>query len=66
GYFMRKYEFPAAPFLIAMILEPFAEGSIRRFLILSGGEVGVIFTKPIAVVFIILTVLSLLHFIRKK
>lgn len=66
GYFMRRYEFPAAPFLIAMILEPFAEGSIRRFLILSGGGIGEIFTKPIAVGFIILTIFSLIHFIRKK
>jgi putative tricarboxylic transport membrane protein len=66
GYFMRKTGFPAAPFLIAMILEPFAEGNIRRFLILSGGNIGELFTKPLAVIFIILTVISLILFLRQK
>jgi putative tricarboxylic transport membrane protein len=66
GYFMRKTGFPVAPFLISMILEPYAESNLRRFLILSRGSIMPIFFKPIAVLFILLTFISLYYFLRKK
>jgi putative tricarboxylic transport membrane protein len=66
GYLMRKTNYPAAPFLIAMILEPFAEGNLRRFIILSGGNIFTLFSKPLAVIFLALTVFALIHFFRTK
>jgi len=65
GYFLRRHNFPLAPLLIAFILEPIGERSIRQTLSLSNGNLGIFFTKPISLFFIVLAV-SLLLFIRKN
>ena len=66
GYLMRKYKFPAAPFLIAMILEPFGERALRQFLIISRGQITLVFYHPIAVVLLVLTIIFLVVFITKN
>ena len=66
GYLMRKYNFAAAPFLIAMILEPFGERALRQFLMLNRGDFWAIFSHPIADGFLILTLISAVAFIRKQ
>ncbi|MFZ5945340.1 MAG: tripartite tricarboxylate transporter permease [Bacillota bacterium] len=60
GYFMQRYEFPASPILLALILGPMAESNLRRALIVSGGDYSVLFTRPISIILIILAVLSLI------
>lgn len=59
GYLLQRYGFPLSPILLALILGPMAESNLRRTLVISGGDPWVIFTKPIAVVLLILAVLSL-------
>ncbi|MCF8105849.1 MAG: tripartite tricarboxylate transporter permease [Desulfohalobiaceae bacterium] len=66
GYLMRKFGFAPAPFLIAMILEPFGERALRQFLMLNRGDFTAIFRQEIAVAFLILTAISILAFIRKQ
>jgi len=66
GYLMRKYKFAAAPFLIAMILEPFGERALRQFLMMNRGDFWAVFTMPIADAFFALTIISIFAIIRKN
>jgi len=58
GYFMRKFDFPIPPFLIAFILGPMVENPLRQSLMISGGSPAIFFTSPISLTFIVLTGLS--------
>ncbi len=60
GYFMQKYDFPLSPILLALILGPMAEANLRRSLVVSGGDFGIILTRPIAVALLVLAVGSLI------
>lgn len=66
GYFMRRLTIPVAPMLIAFILgRPFEE-ALRQALIGSEGSLAVFFTRPIAVGFLVLTVLSVWITVRRS
>jgi len=60
GYLMRKFNLEPAPLVLAMILGPQLEASLRRSLIYSRGELGVFFTRPIAATLMVLALLMLL------
>ena len=48
GYFMKKYEIPAAPLVIALVLGPMLEYNLYRALALSLGDPTTFFTRPIS------------------
>ncbi|MDI7258558.1 MAG: tripartite tricarboxylate transporter permease [Thermodesulfobacteriota bacterium] len=48
GYLLRKGSFPAAPFILAMILGPVLERTLQQSLIASGGDLLVFFQRPIS------------------
>jgi putative tricarboxylic transport membrane protein len=52
GYVLRKMAFEPGPLLLAFILGPMVEKSLRQSLLLSGGELDIFFTRPIAAVLI--------------
>lgn len=56
GYAMIKFEYPTAPMVIAIILGSMVEESMRQSLILSDGSGMIFLTRPISLVFFILTV----------
>jgi putative tricarboxylic transport membrane protein len=60
GYLMRKFDFEPVPLVLAMILGPQLEASLRRSLIYSRGDLGVFFERPIAAVLLALALLVLL------
>jgi putative tricarboxylic transport membrane protein len=60
GYLMRKFNFEPAPLVLAMILGPQLEASLRRSLIYSRGDLGVFFERPIAATLLTLALLMLL------
>ncbi|MFZ5966062.1 MAG: tripartite tricarboxylate transporter permease [Bacillota bacterium] len=67
GYFMQRYDFPASPILLALILGPMAESNLRRALVISKGDISMLFTRPISAVLITLAVASLVSsFIRQR
>lgn len=66
GYFMLKFELPAAPFLIAFILGPMLEDSFRQSLSLSRGDFSIFIRNPICWSFLALTVLSIALVIRRN
>lgn len=59
GYFMKKFEFDAAPLMLAYVLGPMMERSLRQTLILSDGDFGVFISRPISRIFLLVTILSL-------
>jgi len=54
GYLLRKLDFPIAPAVLALILGPFMEKSLRTSLEISGGDFGIFFTRPISLTLIII------------
>ncbi len=59
GYFMKKYDFPVSPLILGLILGPMMESNLRRSLVMSQGDISILFTRPIACVLIILAVITL-------
>ena len=54
AYFMKYYDYPVSPILLALILGPMAEQNLRRSLIISHGDPTTFFQRPISTAFIIL------------
>jgi putative tricarboxylic transport membrane protein len=54
GYLMRKGGFEGAPFLMALVLGPVMESSLRRSLLISKGSPAIFFTRPISAIFVVL------------
>jgi putative tricarboxylic transport membrane protein len=59
GYVMRKLDFPAAPVVLALVLGPMVERSLRQSLTISHGDLSIFFTRPISAVLTIFALLSL-------
>jgi len=55
GYIFRRGGFPIGPFVLGYILAPLAERELRSGLMLYDGSLLPLFTRPICVVFILLT-----------
>lgn len=66
GYFMRKLEMPGGPFLIAFLLGPMWESNFRRTMLVFEGKMYLIFTRPIAVFFIVLCILSIYWIVKNE
>jgi putative tricarboxylic transport membrane protein len=70
AFFLRKFDYPLAPAVLAIVLGPIAEPTLRQSLLLSSGDPSIFFTRPIAgpitVVAIILILLPLFKVIRDK
>ena len=70
AYFLRKLDYPVAPAVLAIVLGPIAEPTLRQSLLLSSGDPSIFFTRPIAgpitVIAIILIFLPLFKLIWTK
>ena len=60
GYVFTKFDMPIPPILIAFILGEIFESKIRQTLLISGQSVNVFFTHPIALSFLILTIVFII------
>lgn len=60
GYLLRKLDYPMAPMVLAIVLGPLAEASMRQSLMISGGSIGVFFERPISGVIMVLSALLFL------
>jgi len=48
GYAMRRFDFPAAPLIVGLILAPMAEQSMRQALTISMGDWSTFATRPLS------------------
>jgi putative tricarboxylic transport membrane protein len=53
GYILRKFDFEAAPLMLAFILGPIWETSWRQSLIISEGKFSIFLEKPISAIALI-------------
>ena len=71
GFGMRRFDFPAAPMIIGLILGPMAEQSMRQALTISQGSWSTFFVRPISgtlmvVAIALLVIPNVLRFIRSR
>ena len=59
GFVMRRYQFPLAPVLIAVVLGPLAETELRRALTVSEGDPSILVSSPVTVILYSVLVLAL-------
>jgi TctA family transporter len=63
GYILMKLECPPAPLILGFVLGPLMEENLRRALLISRGDPTVFFTRPIALGFMLASVLILITMI---
>ena len=61
GFFLNRFGYPSAPLLLGFVLGPLIEENFRRALVLSGSNLATFITRPISLVFLLMT-LALLSF----
>lgn len=59
GYLMKKFEYEGAPLILAFVLSPLLENALRQSLIMSHGSFAIFLTRPISLVFFIVSILLL-------
>lgn len=59
GFLLRRHDFPMGPLVLALILGPLAESNLRRALALSQGSLDIFVTRPIALGFLLLAMVTL-------
>jgi putative tricarboxylic transport membrane protein len=59
GYLMKKFDYEPAPLIMAMVLTPLLENSLRQSLLLSHGSFLIFLTRPLAASLIGLAILML-------
>ena len=65
GYILRKFDFEAAPLMMAFILGPLLETSWRQSLIMSDGKFSIFLEKPISLVTLALAALVIINALIK-
>jgi putative tricarboxylic transport membrane protein len=60
GYLMRKFDYEAAPLILAMVIGPMMEEALRQSLILSVGSFTIFLERPISAGFILAAALLLI------
>jgi putative tricarboxylic transport membrane protein len=56
GYILRKLEYPMAPIVLAIVLGPLAEKSMRQSLIMAQGSPAIFIERPLSLLFLILAI----------
>jgi putative tricarboxylic transport membrane protein len=60
GFLLRRLGFEGAPFILAMVLGPMMETSLRQSLLISRGSFAIFYTRPICATLLVVTAMFLL------
>jgi putative tricarboxylic transport membrane protein len=60
GYLMKRFAYEPTPMVLGLVIGPLLETAIRRSLIMSKGNLGIFFQRPIAALFVGAALLMLL------
>jgi putative tricarboxylic transport membrane protein len=66
GYIFKKMDFPLAPVALSFILAPMIEKSLYRSLIMSQGDISILYTRPISASLLALALCTLIYFSTQK
>ncbi len=64
GYFIKKYGFSAPSIILGLILGPIAEQELSRALIISHGDWTVLVRSPLAILFYVFAIASIIYSFR--
>lgn len=59
GYFMKRFDFPAAPLVLGLVLGPLLERSLVQTSAMGGGDLSILFERPISAVFTVLAIAAI-------
>lgn len=59
GFILKKLDFDVVPLVLGLILGPMAERYLRQALVLSSGNLTTLFTRPISLVLMLLSIVSI-------
>jgi putative tricarboxylic transport membrane protein len=65
GYLAKKYDYPAAPLVLGLVLGPLAEINFVRSASLAQGDLTIFFTRPLSLALLIAGFISLIFPIIK-
>jgi putative tricarboxylic transport membrane protein len=65
GYFMKKLEFSFVTFIIGFVLGPMFEMSLQQTLVMSRNNIFIMFQRPIALAFVLLTIVFVWRVVRR-
>ncbi len=63
AYFLRRRGYEMAPLVLGLVLGPLLDKSLRRGLVLSDGSILPFFTRPIAMAFAAVTIITILLYV---
>jgi putative tricarboxylic transport membrane protein len=66
GYVMRKLDFPAAPLVLGLVLGDGLERALRQSLMMSQGDLSILFTRPLSAVMLLITLAIVLMPLLRK
>jgi putative tricarboxylic transport membrane protein len=61
GYLFKKFDYEAAPLVLALVLGPMLENSLRQSLLISQGSFLIFFTHPISATLLSIAIILLLY-----
>jgi putative tricarboxylic transport membrane protein len=64
AFFLRRRGYEMAPLVLGLVLGPLLDKSLRRGLVLSDGSILPFFTRPIAMGFAIVTIFTILLYVK--
>jgi putative tricarboxylic transport membrane protein len=54
GFFLRRWRYPIAPFIIGLVLGPTTENSLRQTLLMFKGDISLIAGRPLSLTLLVL------------
>jgi len=66
GFLLRRLGFEGAPFILAMVLGPMMETSLRQSLLISRGSFAIFYMRPICATLLVVTAMFLLWPLMRK
>jgi putative tricarboxylic transport membrane protein len=66
GYLLTKFKINLPTVIVSFFLGPMLEMKLRQALRISGNDVTVFFTKPISLMFLILTVVAVVFLLKRR
>ncbi|MGL5122786.1 MAG: tripartite tricarboxylate transporter permease [Fusobacteriaceae bacterium] len=65
GYIFSKLKVPNSPIVLAIILGPMIEENFRKSILMYEGSLSFLYTRPITIVFLVLTLISIISVLKK-
>jgi putative tricarboxylic transport membrane protein len=66
GYAMRKLDYDPAPLILAFVVGPILERTLRQSLMITGGDFSIFLARPISRILLIITIMFLLSPLFKR